>query len=115
MQVANEFTLTIDAPPESFTKPAYKEDIELRHAAIVNSIVYIHNSIIEINKKLRKAAKKFNFITPRDFLDFIKHFIELHNMKKSSLEEQQYHLNVGLDKLKETEIQVIELQKSLDQ
>lgn len=50
-----------------------------------------------------KSAKKFNYITPRDFLDFIKHFVELYHEKKEDLEEQQYHLNVGLDKLKETE------------
>ena len=47
-----------------------------------------------------KSAKKFNYITPRDFLDLIKHFVELLHEKKEELEEQQYHLNVGLDKLK---------------
>jgi dynein heavy chain 1 len=30
--------------------------------------------------------------------------------KKEELEEQQLHLNTGLDKLKETEAQVMELQ-----
>lgn len=30
------------------------------------------------------------------------------------LEDQQYHLNVGLDKLKQTETQVLEMQGSLD-
>ena len=113
-QVAREFTLIIDPPEESFTKQSLKENMEARHDTLVNSIVYIHNSVIEINKKLRKAAKKFNYITPRDFLDFIKHFIELHKDKKEKLEEQQYHLNLGLSKLKETEETVIDLQKSLD-
>jgi dynein heavy chain 1 len=113
-QVAREFTLIIDPPEESFTKQSLKDNLEARHDTLVNSIVYIHNSVVEINKKLRKAAKKFNFITPRDFLDFIKHFIELHKGKKEKLEEQQYHLNLGLGKLKETEETVLELQKSLD-
>lgn len=70
--------------------------------------------MIELNKKLSKSAKKFNYITPRDFLDLIKHFVELYNEKKSMLEDQQYHLNVGLDKLKQTETQVLEMQGSLD-
>lgn len=113
-QVAREFTIIIDPPEESFTKASLKDNIEARHDALVNSIVYMHNSVVDINKKLRKAAKKFNFITPRDFLDFIKHFIELHKEKKEQLEEQQYHLNLGLSKLKETEETVKELQKSLD-
>lgn len=60
-----------------------------------------------------KSAKKFNYITPRDFLDLIKHFVELLHEKKEELEEQQYHLNVGLDKLKQTESAVIDLQNQL--
>lgn len=74
----------------------------------------MHSTVIELNKKLAKSAKKFNYITPRDFLDFIKHFVEQYNEKKSMLEDQQFHLNVGLDKLKQTETQVLEMQGSLD-
>lgn len=75
----------------------------------------MHSTVIELNKKLAKSAKKFNYITPRDFLDFIKHFVELYKEKKDNLEDQQLHLNVGLDKLKETESQVLNMQGSLDQ
>lgn len=82
---------------------------------MINTIVGIHSTVIELNRKLAKSAKKFNFITPRDFLDFIKHFVELYNEKKSMLEDQQFHLNVGLDKLKQTETQVMEMQGSLDE
>lgn len=35
-----------------------------------------------MNQKLRKAAAKFNYLTPRDFLDFIKHFRELYEEKR---------------------------------
>ena len=38
----------------------------------------------------------------------------MYNEKKSMLEDQQFHLNVGLDKLKQTEAQVLEMQGSLD-
>jgi len=37
----------------------------------------MHISVRDINKKLMKSAKKFNYITPRDFLDFIRHFIDV--------------------------------------
>jgi dynein heavy chain 1 len=76
--------------------------------------VGIHNTVIELNKKLSKPAKKFNYITPRDFLDLIKNFVELYNEKKSMLEDQHYHLNVGLDKFKQTKTEVLEMQGSLD-
>lgn len=52
-------------------------------------------------------------ITPRHFLDFIHHFVKLYSEKRSDLEEQQLHLNVGLNKIAETVEQVEEMQKSL--
>jgi len=41
------------------------------------------------------------------------HQVKLFNEKKADLEEQQLHLNVGLQKIRETVEQVEELQKSL--
>ncbi len=43
----------------------------------------------------------------------INHYVRLHNEKREELEEQQRHLHVGLDKLKDTVEQVEELRKSL--
>lgn len=43
----------------------------------------------------------------------INHYVHLFTEKKEDLEEQQRHLNVGLDKLRETVTQVEELRKSL--
>lgn len=43
----------------------------------------------------------------------INHYVRLFNEKKEELEEQQRHLNVGLDKLRDTVSQVEELRKSL--
>lgn len=39
-------------------------------------------------------------ITPRHYLDFINHYANLFHEKRSELEEQQMHLNVGLRKSK---------------
>lgn len=49
----------------------------------------------------------------RHYLDFIHHFVKLYSEKRSDLEEQQLHLNVGLNKIAETVEQVEEMQKSL--
>jgi len=113
IQVAKEFTMVIDPVMESFEVKIEEDDA--RHQVVIHTIVGIHSTVIELNKRLAKSAKKFNYITPRDFLDFIKHFVELYNEKKSMLEDQQFHLNVGLDKLKQTESQVLEMQGSLDE
>jgi hypothetical protein len=50
-------------------------------------------------------------ITPRHYLDFINHYANLFHEKRSELEEQQMHLNVGLRKIKETVDQVEQQQQ----
>jgi dynein heavy chain 1 len=62
---------------------------------------------------LSKRQGRHNYATPRHFLDFISHYVRLYNEKREDLEEQQRHLNVGLEKLKDTVIKVEELRKSL--
>jgi len=47
----------------------------------------MHITVRDLNQKLARSAKKFNYITPRDFLDFIKHFVDLKQNKKSELVE----------------------------
>lgn len=54
-----------------------------------------------------------NLVNFSHYLDFINHFVKLYNEKRSDLEEQQLHLNVGLNKIAETVEQVEEMQKSL--
>ena len=80
---------------------------------VAQCIVDIHATVRDINIKLSKSAKKFNYITPRDFLDFIHHFVDLTKEKKDELEEQQQHLEVGISKLKNTERSVQELSEKL--
>ncbi|XP_034246929.1 dynein heavy chain, cytoplasmic-like isoform X2 [Thrips palmi] len=53
-------------------------------------------------------------ITPRHYLDLPDHFVKLYTEKRSDLEEQQLHFNVGLKKIVETVLQVEEMQKSLE-
>lgn len=83
------------------------------HGLIVDSITSYHITIKQLNEKLSKSAKKFNYITPRDFLDFINHFIKLQKEKNEELNEQQVHINKGLQKIIETENTVNELKQSL--
>ena len=62
--------------------------VDPKHEAISQLIVQIHSSVRDLNQKLMKSAKKFNYITPRDFLDFIHHFVDLEQEKKEELREQ---------------------------
>ncbi|KAF9922924.1 hypothetical protein FBU30_006961 [Linnemannia zychae] len=119
-QVGQEFTTSLDLdrpnyhPPQKF--PVVYRNLPAvpshRHA-IINAFVYVHQSLYEINAKLSKRNGKRGYVTPRHYLDFIRHYVRLYNEKREDLEEQQRHLNVGLDKLKDTVVKVEELRKSL--
>ncbi|KNC76141.1 hypothetical protein SARC_11348, partial [Sphaeroforma arctica JP610] len=52
-------------------------------------------------------------VTPRHFLDFINHYVSLFVEKRSELEDQKLHLNIGLRKIDETVAQVEELRGQL--
>ncbi|GLV39725.1 Dynein heavy chain 64C [Carabus blaptoides fortunei] len=119
-QVGREFTCRVDLErpnwkcPDFFPsacsiippQPAHRD-------AVINACVYVHQTLHKANSRLAKRGSRTMAITPRHYLDFIHHFVKLHNEKRSDLEEQQLHLNVGLSKIAETVEQVEEMQKSL--
>jgi dynein heavy chain 1 len=120
-QVAREFTRFIVPPEESFDTSVFSganaaklHSEEHRHTSLVRAITHIHDTVRSLNIQLSKSAKKFNYITPRDFLDFIAHFAELHREKQEKLADEQLHLNSGLQKLRDTEAEVLTLQNSLE-
>ncbi|KAL7421138.1 dynein heavy chain [Cryptotrichosporon argae] len=118
-QVAYEFTQTLDLESASWAVPspfpiAYK-DLAMppsHRQAVINAMVFVHQSMQGVTVRLAKRGN-YNHVTPRHFLDFINHYVRLFNEKKEELEEQQRHLNVGLDKLRATVSQVEELRHSL--
>ncbi|TXT09077.1 hypothetical protein VHUM_02551 [Vanrija humicola] len=119
-QVALEFTQTLDLEAASYQPPsafplAYRDlPVPPSHRqAVINAMVSVHQSMQALTAKLAKRQGKYNHVTPRHFLDFINHYVRLFTEKKEDLEEQQRHLNVGLDKLRTTVHQVEELRKSL--
>jgi dynein heavy chain 1, cytosolic len=73
--------------PDNIQDGDKKSRIDPKNQMISQTIVEIHTSVRDVNLKLMKSAKKFNYITPRDFLDFIGHFVHLNQEKKSELEE----------------------------
>ncbi|CAK0878751.1 unnamed protein product [Prorocentrum cordatum] len=113
IQVGYDFTKELEVSSESFGRPANFADEKVKHDALANVIVEFHEKVDEVNVQLRKSAQKYNFITPRDFLDFINHFLLILKEKREEVKEQHEHIDGGLRKLKETEKQVAELQQGL--
>lgn len=119
-QVALEFTQALDLDVSSFTPPidfpvVFRQlEVPPTHrTAIINACVYIHFSIARMNKTLARQRGRFNHVTPRHYLDFIASYVRLFNEKRDELEDQQRHLNVGLEKMHSTVVQVEELRSSL--
>lgn len=119
-QVGTEFTSRVDLdrptwmPPDTLPITNKRLPIQPTHReAVINAFVYVHQTLHKTNARLTKRGDHTTTITPRHYLDFINHFVKLYNEKRSDLEEQQLHLNVGLNKIAETVEQVEEMQKSL--
>ena len=119
-QVAHELTQAVDIDkgtynaPDSLPVEFDQLEMPLSHRdAVVNGMVHVHHSLRHFNQRLHRQQNKTTYLTPRQFLDFVAQFVKLFNEKRDDLEEQQRHLNVGLDKLRETVDKVSELKKSL--
>ncbi|RFU30184.1 hypothetical protein B7463_g6181, partial [Scytalidium lignicola] len=119
-QVGTELTQSIDLDKTNYVAPdtlpvAYRElNLPPSHReAVVNCMVYIHYSLHRFNAKLLKQQGRVTFLTPRHFLDFVAQYVKLYNEKREDLEEQQRHLNVGLEKLRDTVDKVRDLRVSL--
>ncbi|CRG84277.1 Dynein heavy chain, cytoplasmic [Talaromyces islandicus] len=119
-QVGSELTQSVDLDKPNFTAPdsipvAYRDlNLPASHReAIVNSMVYIHYSLQKFNQRLQKQQGRTTYLTPRHYLDFVAQYVKLFNEKREDLEEQQRHLNVGLEKLRDTVDKVRDLRVSL--
>ncbi|VDL93852.1 unnamed protein product, partial [Schistocephalus solidus] len=119
--VGKEFTSKLDLERADYTKPEIMPyvaegllpDVPTYRDMVVNAFVFVHQSLKRANDRLQRRGGRTMAITPRHYLDFISHYVKLIGEKRSDLEEQQLHLNVGLQKIKETVGQVEVMQKSL--
>ena len=121
-QVGLELTQSVDLDRPTFVAPdtipvAYRDlSLPASHRdAVINSMVYFHHTLHRFNQRLLKEQDKKTFLTPRHFLDFVDQCVRLFNEKREELEEQQRHLNVGLEKLRDTVAKVRDLRASLAQ
>ena len=119
-QVGSELTQSLDLDRPEFKAPdtvplAYR-DLELPPSyrdVVVNAMVFVHHSMHTFNRRLHKQQGRVTYLTPRHFLDFVAQYLKLYGQKREDLEEQQRHLNVGLDKLRDTVEKVRDLRRSL--
>ncbi|KAL8873373.1 MAG: hypothetical protein Q9174_001143, partial [Haloplaca sp. 1 TL-2023] len=121
-QVGSELTHSVDLDRPNFVAPdsipiAF-QDLSLpasHRDTVVNSMVYVHQSVRRFNQRLERQQGRITYLTPRHFLDFVSQYVHLFHEKREDLEEQQRHLNIGLEKLRDTVDKVRDLRASLAQ
>ncbi|KAG5519734.1 hypothetical protein PMAC_000007 [Pneumocystis sp. 'macacae'] len=116
-QVATELTSALDLEKLDYTSPPNPPTIYIRGSftyreAILDSIVFIHYSIHKLNERLLKSNIEI-YLTPRHFIDFVQYFVQLYLEKREKLEDQQRHLNSGIEKLQNTLNEVLKLKQEL--
>ena len=77
--------------------------------AVVAALVCMHRAAIALAARLGRATGRPHYLSPRDYLDLIKKFVDVEAEKRGTLEEQQTHIRTGLQKLLETQDRVADL------
>ena len=75
-QVGMEFTHTLNLDLPSYSPPAHFPIAcrelsmpPLHRTAVVNALVYVHSSLHQINQRLSRRQGRYNYVTPRHYLD----------------------------------------------
>ncbi|XP_053061953.1 dynein axonemal heavy chain 10 isoform X4 [Acinonyx jubatus] len=80
---------------------------------VVEHVVLVHESVGEFSKRFLQKLRRSNYVTPKNYLDFINTYSKLLDEKTQCNIAQCKRLEGGLDKLKEATIQLDELNQKL--
>lgn len=75
-------------------------------ASIGNFMSYVHKSVNEMSSSYLQNEKRYNYTTPKSFLEQIKLYQNLLNKNNSELQAKIIRLENGLEKLRSTATQV---------
>ncbi|TTH38815.1 Dynein beta chain, ciliary [Bagarius yarrelli] len=81
--------------------------------SISEFISYAHTSVNEVSVKYQQNEKRFNYTTPKSFLEFMKLYSNLLATKRRELTQKMERLENGLQKLLTTASQVEDLKAKL--
>ncbi|KAK6491177.1 dynein heavy chain 11 [Huso huso] len=87
-------------------EPSVQESISLFMA-------YVHTSVNETSEKYRQNEKRYNYTTPKNFLEQITLYKNLLGRKRQELSQKMERLANGIEKLKTTASQVEDLKAKL--
>ena len=82
-------------------------------AGIVDHFVLVHQSVRAASARYLEQLRRFNYVTPKNYLDFISNYKKSLTEYRSTVDEMRERLTGGLDKLIQAAVEVDEMQKEL--
>jgi dynein heavy chain len=61
-----------------------------------------------------EKMRRYAYVTPKNYLDFIQTFIDLYKQKKEDSSKQAQRLNIGIIRIDEASILIQEMDKKLE-
>eukprot|EP00741_Cyanophora_paradoxa_P024938 tig00000056_g24072.t1 len=108
-------------PAEALREVAsrFLQDVDLGSEETKRSVADVftvtHNSVAEMSNRMRLELKRYNYVTPTNFIELVKGYRELLTEKRTKIGEAANKLRNGLSKLEESRLQVqtmsVELEK----
>ena len=96
----------------------FLQDVDIesdeKRSAMSNYMADVHVSVNETNLVFLARERRYNYTTPKSFLELIDFFKTLLKQKRSGLERNIERLRQGLDILNQTQSKVENLKKDLD-
>uniref|UniRef100_H3BAL0 Dynein axonemal heavy chain 10 n=1 Tax=Latimeria chalumnae TaxID=7897 RepID=H3BAL0_LATCH len=80
---------------------------------VISQVVLVHDSVEKFSAKFQQTLRRSNYVTPKNYLDFINTYCRLLEDKDQYILAQCKRLEGGLDKLKEASIQLADLNLKL--
>ncbi|TRY94050.1 hypothetical protein DNTS_011956 [Danionella cerebrum] len=81
--------------------------------AVIDHVCLVHQSVGDYSKLFLQTLRRSNYVTPKNYLDFINTYSSLLEDKDKHILGQYKRLEGGLDKLKEASVQLAELNTKL--
>jgi len=95
----------------------FLEDVELPNndirIGLANHMAEEHLSVVERSKKYLEINGRYNYVTPKSYLELISFYKYLLELKRSSIQKNIDRLDVGLSTLRKTAADVSELKIDL--
>ncbi|TWW60421.1 Dynein heavy chain 10, axonemal [Takifugu flavidus] len=79
---------------------------EVHTEAVISHICMVHSTVGNYSKQFLQKLRRYNYVTPKNYLDFINTYSNLLEEKEKYILGQCKHLEGGLDKIKEASEQL---------